>query len=108
MTAIYITVMFVRTSYVFIDSLKMLEGDMRTARQQYMHSLYGVLKIILAFITAIVVVAIIIDKDPSTLFAGLGAASAILMLAFQDTIKGLVAGIHLATNDMVHLSLIHI
>ncbi len=103
LTAIYITVMFVRTAFVFIDSLKMLESDRRTARQQYMHSLYGVLKIILAFIAAIVVVSIIIDKDPSTLFAGLGAISAILMLAFQDTIKGLVAGIRLATNDMVHI-----
>ena len=33
----------------------------------------------------------------------LGAASAILMLAFQDTIKGLVAGIRLTNNDMVHV-----
>ena len=29
--------------------------------------------------------------------------SAILMLAFQDTIKGLVAGIRLASNDMLHI-----
>jgi miniconductance mechanosensitive channel len=37
------------------------------------------------------------------LFAGLGAASAVLMLAFQDTIKGLVAGIRLTNNDMIHI-----
>ena len=43
------------------------------------------------------------DTSGSTLFAGLGAASAILMLAFQDTIKGLVAGIRLTNNDMVHI-----
>jgi miniconductance mechanosensitive channel len=54
-------------------------------------------------IYGIVVVAIIINKNPSTLFAGLGAASAILMLAFQDTIKGLVAGIRLTSNDMLHI-----
>ena len=103
LTAIYITVMSVRTAFVFIDSLKLLERGQRTAKQQYLYSVCGVLKIIMAFIAVIVVVAIIINKDPSTLFAGLGAASAILMLAFQDTIKGLVAGIRLTNNDMVHI-----
>ena len=104
LTAIYITVMSARTVIVFTDSLKQLESkSQRSARQQYMHTLCGVLKIIVIFIAVIVVVAIIIDKNPATLFAGLGAASAILMLAFQDTIKGLVAGIHLTSNDMLHV-----
>lgn len=103
LTGIYITVMSVRTIIVFIDSFKQLEGNQRTARQQYLYSFCGVLKIIMVFIAIIVVVAIAIDKDPTTLFAGLGAASAILMLAFQDTIKGLVAGIKLTTNEMVHI-----
>jgi len=103
LTAIYITIMSVRTMIVFIDSFKQLEGSQRTARQQYLYSFCGVLKIIMIFIALIVVVAIAIDKDPTTLFAGLGAASAILMLAFQDTIKGLVAGIRLTTNEMVHI-----
>ena len=103
LTAIYITVMSTRTLFVFIDSFKMLENGPRSARQQYLYSICGVLKIIIGFIAVIVVIAIVIDKDPSTLFAGLGAASAILMLAFQDTIKGLVAGIRLTNNDMVHI-----
>ena len=85
LTAIYITVMAVRTLIVFADSFKLLEDGPRTARQQYLYSICGILKIIVVFIAVIVVVAIIIDKDPTTLFAGLGAASAILMLAFQDT-----------------------
>ena len=38
-----------------------------------------------------------------TLFAGLGATSAVLMLVFQDTIQGLVAGIRLTSNEMVHV-----
>ncbi|MBQ8486869.1 MAG: mechanosensitive ion channel [Prevotella sp.] len=103
LTAIYITVMTVRTTIVLIDSLKLLENGKRTARQQYLYSFCGVLKILMIFIAAIVVIAIAFGKDPSTLFAGLGAASAILMLAFQDTIKGLVAGIRLTSNDMLHI-----
>ena len=101
LTAIYITVMTTRTIIVFADSFHRLDSGARTARQQYLYSFIGVLKIVLIFIAAIVVVSIAIDKDPSTLLAGLGAASAILMLAFQDTIKGLVAGIRLTSNEMV-------
>lgn len=101
LTAVYITVMATRTFIVFTDSFHLLQGAKRTARQQYLYSFIGVLKIVLIFIAAIVVVAIVVDKDPSTLLAGLGAASAILMLAFQDTIKGLVAGIRLTSNEMV-------
>ena len=103
LTAIYITVMAVRTLIIFADSFKLLEDGPRTARQQYLYSVCGILKIIVVFVAVIVIVAIIIDKDPTTLFAGLGAASAILMLAFQDTIKGLVAGIRLTNNDMIHI-----
>lgn len=101
LTAIYITVMSVRTTIVFADSFRLLEDGQRTNRQQYLYSFIGIMKIVLIFIAAIIVIAIAIDKDPSTLFAGLGAASAILMLAFQDTIKGLVAGIRLTSNEMV-------
>lgn len=103
LTAIYITVMLTRTIIVFIDSFKLLESGPRSARRQYLYSLCSVLKIIFIFIAIIVVISIAVKKDPSTLLAGLGAASAILMLAFQDTIKGLVAGIRLTNNDMVHV-----
>ena len=103
LTAIYITVTAVRTMIVFADAFKLLEDGPRTARQQYLYSVCGILKIIVVFIAVIVIIAIIINKDPTTLFAGLGAASAILMLAFQDTIKGLVAGIRLTNNDMIHI-----
>lgn len=47
------------------------------------------------------IVAIIVDKSPATLFAGLGASAAILMLVFKDSILGFVAGIQLSANDMI-------
>ena len=102
LTAIYITVMMVRTGIAFINSFKLLEGETRSAKQQYMYTLCGVLKIVIIFIAVIVVISILIDQSPTTLLAGLGAASAVTMLVFQDTIKGLVAGIRLTSNDMLH------
>ncbi len=101
-TSIYITVMTARLAIVFISSLKGLEKDHRSSVQQYFVTFCGVLKIFIIFITTIVVVATLINKSPFTLLAGLGATSAILMLVFKDTISGLVAGVRLTSNNMLH------
>ena len=60
-----------------------------------------VLQVLLFFVGGIVIIAIIVNKSPTTLFAGLGASAAILMLVFKDSILGFVAGIQLSANDMV-------
>ena len=101
-TAIYITVMTVITIVTFIDSFKLFESEKRTATQQYLYTFCGLLKIVMIFIAVIVVVSIVINKNPMVLLAGLGATSAIMMLVFQDTITGLVAGVRLTSNDMLH------
>jgi len=101
LTAIYITVMVTRTVIVLINSLKLLEGEQRTSTQQYLYTLCDVLKIVMTLVATIVVVAIAINQSPATLLAGLGATSAIMMLVFQDTITGLVAGVRLTSNDML-------
>ncbi len=103
-TGIYIVVNSVRTALVFIGSFKGLEetGKRRSSAQQYFHTFCGVLRVLMLFVAGVVIVAIVLGKDPMTLFAGLGATSAVLMLVFKDTILGLAAGIRLTSNDMLH------
>ncbi|WP_288206130.1 mechanosensitive ion channel family protein [uncultured Parabacteroides sp.] len=60
-----------------------------------------VFQVLAFFIGGIVIIAILMGKSPATLFAGLGASAAILMLVFKDTILGFVAGIQLSANDML-------
>lgn len=81
-TGIYIVVMSVRTVLVFIGSFKGLEnsGERRSSAQQYFHTFCGVLRVLMLFVAGVVVVAILLGKSPMTLFAGLGATSAVLML----------------------------
>lgn len=102
LTAIYITVMTTRTLTVFTDGFKRLDNTGGSSLQQYLYTFCDVLRIVLYFIAAIVVVAITINRSPATLLAGLSATSAVLMLVFQDTITGVVAGIRLTRNDMLH------
>ncbi|MBN2128314.1 MAG: mechanosensitive ion channel [Sedimentisphaerales bacterium] len=60
-------------------------------------------KIILYVLGIIIVVSIIMGKSPGLFLGGLGAMTAVLMLIFKDSILGLVAGIQLSTNQMLHI-----
>jgi len=100
-TAIYVTIVVTWLLISFANTFRTLGEHHNVPHRQYLNSFISVLKIVLICVAVIVVFAIILDKDPSTLIAGLGAASAVLMLAFQDTIKGLVAGIRLTSNKML-------
>ncbi len=102
-TSIYITIAAMRLIVAVINSFKAMEVHKTTAQRQYMQSFLGVLKIVVVFISIIIAIALLIDKSPMSLFAGLGATSAVLMVVFKDTIEGLVAGIRLTSNDMVRL-----
>lgn len=58
-------------------------------------------KILLGFVAGILVISILVHKDPSTLLLGLGTAAALIGLVFKDTILGFVASIQLSAQDMV-------
>lgn len=103
LTAIYIAINATRLVLQIVDRLRFLRKQEGNASSQYLRSFLGVLRIIVFFIAAIIVVSILFKKNPMTLLAGLGATSAILMLVFKDTIEGLVAGIRLTSNQMVHV-----
>ena len=58
-------------------------------------------KIFIYFISGILILSIILDKNPKNLLTGLGALAAVLLLVFKDTILGFVASIQLSANNMV-------
>lgn len=60
-------------------------------------------EIIIWIIGFILIISIIIDRDPLRLLAGLGAAATVMMFVLQDTLKGLVAGIQLTFQDMLRV-----
>lgn len=102
LTAIYITFMAVRLCLTFLSALSSLRFTSNVSTLQYVKSFCGVLRIVVVFFGCIIAVGIILNRDPLTLLAGLGAASAVLMLVFKDTIAGLVAGVRLTSADMLH------
>jgi len=65
--------------------------------------LVQIAKIALFSVTAILMLATLLDRSPIILFSGLGAVTAVLLLVFQDTLLSFVAGIQLSSTDMVRV-----
>lgn len=98
---IYITAVSIKLICSFITSLYTISSEHEKYKNQTLKGFYQMLKLVVVCIGAIIIVSTIIDKNPIAILTGLGAGTAILMLVFQDTIKGLVAGIQLTANDML-------
>lgn len=60
-------------------------------------------KLIAYIVGTLLIAAAIMDRSPLLLLSGLGAMSAVLMLVFKDTILSFVAGVQLASNNMMRV-----
>ncbi|WP_448565730.1 mechanosensitive ion channel family protein [Thalassotalea ganghwensis] len=58
-------------------------------------------KLAVYLVATILTIAYLLDRSPFYLLSGLGALTAVLLLVFQDTIKGLVASIQISANKML-------
>lgn len=98
---IYIVVAAVKLICSFITSLYNISNEHEKLRERSLKGFYQMLKLVVICIGVIIIIATLIDESPVAILTGLGAGAAILMLVFQDTIKGLVAGVQLTVNDML-------
>lgn len=101
--AVYIIVAILFT----INGLLLVMLDIYNAKDKQknrpMKGFVQVLQVLLFFIGGIIIIAMLMDKSPMSLFAGLGASAAVLMLVFKDSILGFVAGVQLSANDMLRI-----
>lgn len=100
---VYITLVILATLNAFMNALDDIYQTFEVSKVRPIKGYIQVVKIILFFIGAILLIATLIGQNPLILLGGLGALSAVLMLIFQNSILGLVAGIQLTANDMVRV-----
>lgn len=62
-----------------------------------------VVTMLIFFVCGIIIFSMLTGKSPVAFLVSLGAASAVLMLIFKDTILGFVASIQVSVNDMVRV-----
>lgn len=75
----------------------------KTFMDKPLDSYLQVVQIFLIFVTFTVSFSIVTGNSPWSFLVSLGAASAILMLVFKDTILGFVASIQVSANDSVRV-----
>ena len=90
-----------RVVAALLDTIRaVLESD-ETTDTTAMRSYFQLGKILLWLVIGILVVAELLDKDPTSLLTGLGALMTVILLVFKDSILGFVASIQLTRDDLV-------
>lgn len=88
---------------VFMHAIFNIFMHEKHAKASSLKGILQTLQIIVWILGVILMVSVLMDRSPLILITGLGAAATVLMLIFQDSIKGLVAGVQLSMNDMVRV-----
>lgn len=98
---IYLVVVIAKLLCSFLSSLYNLSIHNDRLKNHALQSVYQMLKVVVVCVALIIIVSIIINKNPGYILTALGASAAVLMLVFKDMIVGLVAGVQLSVNDML-------
>ncbi len=101
MSLVYIVATIMRAFGGFITALSDMAQNSPRIKNRPLKGLFQTIQVIIIFIGIIIIIAILVDKSPATLIAGLGASAAILSLVFKDSLVGLISGIQLSWNDML-------
>lgn len=100
---IYMIILLLMVISSFLDTVNDQYQTLPFSKSRPIKGYLQVLKIVVYFFCIIIIVAIILNKDPSSLIVGLGASTAIMMLVFKDSITGFVSSIQLTANNMLKI-----
>tara|TARA_R110002020_G_scaffold15245_6_gene54365 strand:+ start:3343 stop:4653 length:1311 start_codon:yes stop_codon:yes gene_type:complete len=103
--AAYVVLTVAQALSAFLASLQDIyeANDPERARSRPIKGYLQVVKIVLFVLSAVLIIAVLVDKSPLLLLSGFGAMTAVLMLVFKDTILSLVASVQIQSNDMVRV-----
>ena len=97
---IYVTLCFMQVLVSGINVLDYLYGRNPNIP---LRGVFQAIKIVLYLLAALIIISIIISKEPMYVITGLSAAAAVFMLIFKDPILGFAAGIQLASNKLLKI-----
>lgn len=94
LTVLAFALSLLQAFYNFYNNAESLKG-------RPLKILLQTLQVTLWIVAIVVTLSLLLNQDPLSLLAGLGASAAILMLIFKDTIMGLVSAAQLSYNEML-------
>lgn len=103
LTLIYIILRCVMAASAFVKVVWLYFDARQNRRKLPLKGLAQLAVGLFWIIGVIIIVAIVVNRSPAALLAGLGAFAAVLMLVFKDSILGVVAGVQLSQEDSLHV-----
>lgn len=100
---IYMIIVVLGVVRRFMRAVESIAMQSRRYEGKPVASYIQVFMIVSYIIGAVLILSMVIGKSPIAILTAFGAATAILLLIFRDTILGLVASIQISANDMVRL-----
>jgi len=100
---IFIVFTIIRAIVAATNALTQIYSESEDYTKKPVKVIFQIVAVIAYFIGGIVMLSILINTSLATLFAGLGAFMAVLILVFKDSILGFVAGWQLSANDMLRM-----
>ncbi len=100
---LFILVMLYQLANSLLKTCRDIFRTSKGFKDKPIDSYLQVVQIFLIFVIGTLVVSLLTGNSPWSFLVSLGAASAILMLVFKDTILGFVASIQVSANDSVRV-----
>ncbi len=103
LTSVYMTLVILMIIDALLNASDDIYRSFEISKTRPIKGMLQIIKIITYIVGIIVAIATLTGQNPLILLGGLGALSAVIVLVFQSSILGFVAGIQLTSNDMVHI-----
>lgn len=100
---IYVVLIVVLAINSILNTVNDIYQTYDISRNKPIRGYLQIVQILVYLFAVVLVIAVLIDRNPLYLITGLGAFMAILVLVFKDPIQGLVAGMQISANDMVRI-----
>jgi miniconductance mechanosensitive channel len=101
--SLYIVVYAILTITAFIEGWHQVWLMQPISKGRSIKPYVQILKVLVTFAGILVMISVLFKVSITSVFAGLGVATAVLAVVFKDTLLGLVASVQLSTNNMVKL-----
>ena len=103
LTKVYEVFIYCRILDAIITTLSQVYDTYEVSKSKPIKGFVQVVKAIIYIVCILLIVAILTQRQLSSILIGLGTLSAVLMLIFKDPILGFVGGLQLTLNDMLRI-----
>lgn len=100
---VIIVVIIMMVVRAFLNAMKVFLSNYKHFKDKPIGSYTQLANLINYIVGGIIIFSLLFDRSPLYFISALGAASAILLLIFKDTLLGFVASIQMSTNDIVRI-----